>query len=61
MIQVAIFYKKSQKKRQATGAKPSAVIRLSYNSLLSSTTRRCCELEHELKKLDTFAELDLEK
>ena len=44
MIQMVIFYEKSQKLSGDWG-KPANVIRLSYNSLLSETTRQCCELE----------------
>ena len=46
MIQMVIFYEKSQKLSSDWG-KPPDVIRLSYNSLLSATTRQCSELELE--------------
>ena len=69
MIQMVIFYKKSLKLSSDWG-KPPDVIRLSYNSLLSATTKQCCELELELEKTRYFcrtrsrknnlAELELE-
>ena len=69
MIQMIIFYEKSQKLSSDWG-KPPDVIRLSYNSLLSATTRQCSELELELEKTryfcrtssrkNNFSELELE-
>ena len=48
MIQMVIFYEKSQKLSSDWG-KPLDEIRLSYNSLLSATTRPYCELELEFE------------
>ena len=55
MIQMVIFYEKSQKLSSNWG-KPPVMIRLSYNSLLSATTRQCCELELELEKTRYFCQ-----
>ena len=67
MIQMVIFYEKSQKLSSDWG-KLTDVIRLSYNSLLSATTRQCCELELEKTRYfcrtrcrkNNFADLELE-
>ena len=55
MIQVVIFYEKSQKLSSDWG-KPPDVIRLSYNSLLSAANSNL-----NSKKLGIFAELALKK
>ena len=60
MIQMVIFYEKSQKLSSDWG-KPLDEIRLSYSNLLSATTRQCCGLEGELEKTRYFAEPALEK
>ena len=53
MIQMVIFYEKSQKLSSDWG-KPLDEIQLSYNSLLSATTRQCCVFELELEKTRYF-------
>ena len=65
LIQMAIFYKELQKS-SSDWAKPPAVIRLSYTSLLCMTTRQYCELEktrffcRNRSRKNNFSELALE-
>ena len=67
MFQMVIFYEKSQK-LSSDWDKPPDVIRLSHNSLLSATTRQCCEPKFEKTRYfcrtrsrkNEFADLELE-
>ena len=56
MIQMVIFYKKSQKLSSDWG-KPLDEIQLSYNSLLSATQNSAADSNLNSKKLHNFAEL----
>ena len=56
MIQMVIFYEKSQKLSSDWG-KPLDEIQLSYNSLLSATQDSAADSNLNSKKLRIFAEL----